>query len=108
MPPRPATPFVGLKSSLRTDACSEALRGLSAGLNACPTTTTTKPMEALEIRLAACCFIQRVITRLEEAGWLYEAQCLTDDYDRGLRLLPELLMVRDDAERLAAVLEANQ
>jgi hypothetical protein len=72
------------------------------------TTTTTNTMRELELRLAACCFITRVINRLDDAGWGYEAQCLTDDYDRSLRWLPELLMVRDDAERLAAALEANQ
>lgn len=72
------------------------------------TTTTTEPMRELEIRLAACCFISRVINRLDDAGWLYEAQCLADDYDRSLSLLPELLTVRDDAERLAAALEANR
>lgn len=65
-------------------------------------------MKELELRLAACCFITRVINRLDDAGWGYEAQCLTDDYDRSQRWLPELLMVRDDAERLAAALEANQ
>jgi len=64
-------------------------------------------MEALELRLAACCFIQRTVNRLDDAGWTWEAQCLEDDYNRALRLLPELLMVRDDAERLAAALEAN-
>jgi hypothetical protein len=64
-------------------------------------------MRELELRLAACCLITRVINQLDAAGWLYEAQCLTDDYQRGLRRLPDLLMVRDDAERLAAQLEAN-
>ena len=57
-----------------------------------------------EIRLAACCTIQRVIGQLDAAGWRYEAQCLSDDYDRS-RALPDLLMVRDDAERLAAQLQ---
>ena len=72
------------------------------------TTTTIQTMQELEIRLAACCFITRVINRLDAAGWLYEAQALTDDYGRSLRRLSELLTVRDDAERLAAALEANQ
>ena len=65
-------------------------------------------MREHELRLAACCFIARVINQLDDAGWLHEAQCLTDDYGSALRLLPELLMVRDDAERLAAQLEANR
>ncbi|MEN9766727.1 MAG: hypothetical protein RLZZ32_687 [Cyanobacteriota bacterium] len=64
-------------------------------------------MRELELRLAACCFITRTINRLDDAGWFYESQCLLDDYERGLRVLPELLMVRDDAERLAAQLEAE-
>jgi hypothetical protein len=65
-------------------------------------------MREHELRLAACCFITRVINQLDDAGWLHEAQCLTDDYGSALRPLPELLMVRDDAERLAAQLEANR
>lgn len=66
-----------------------------------------QPMRENELRLAASCFITRTINRLDAAGWLYEAQCLLDDYERGSRVLPELLMVRDDAERLAAQLEAD-
>lgn len=65
-------------------------------------------MEALELRLATCCFIQNTINRLSDAGWFWEAQCLEDDYNQALRLMPELLTVRENAERLVALLEANQ
>jgi hypothetical protein len=63
-------------------------------------------MREHELRLASCFFITRTINRLDDAGWLYEAQCLLDDYERA-RLLPELLDVRVDAVRLAAQLEAE-
>lgn len=61
-------------------------------------------MTPQDLRLRASSTIQQVIGRLDAAGWFYEAQRLSDDYDRS-RALPDLLMVRDDAERLAAQLQ---
>lgn len=56
-------------------------------------------MTPQDLTLSAACTIQRVIGQLDAAGWSYEAQCLSRDFDRS-RALPDLLMVRDDAERL--------
>lgn len=64
-------------------------------------------MAPQDLFLQSCCTIQQVIGRLDAAGWHHEAQCLSDDFDRS-RALPDLLMVRDDAERLADALAAQQ
>lgn len=65
-------------------------------------------MEALELRLATSWFIQSTIDRLTEAGWAHEARCLEADFNRALRFMPELLMVRHSAELLAARMEATR
>jgi hypothetical protein len=65
-------------------------------------------MRVLELRLEASWFIQRTIDRLEAAECKQQAQCLESDFSRALRLLPELLMVRDNAERLADWLDAQE
>ncbi len=61
-------------------------------------------MTPQDLTLSATCTIQRVIGQLDAAGWSYEAQCLSLDFDRS-RALPDLLMVRDDAERLYVQLQ---
>ena len=65
-------------------------------------------MREHELRRAASCFITRTINQLADAGWGIEANNLASDFDRAGSFLPELLMVRDDAEHLAAQLEANK
>lgn len=51
--------------------------------------------------------IHAAIDRLNAAGWTHEAQSLADDCDRA-ESLPDLLMVRDDAERLVEQLMTEQ
>lgn len=63
---------------------------------------------AQDLMLQAAWNIQTAIGRLDAAGWSYEAQCLSDDYESSQRSLPDLLMVRDDAERLMEQLKAEE
>lgn len=58
------------------------------------------------LRFQVCREIQKAIRCLDSVGWSYEAQLLADDYDRAIRL-PDLLMVRDDAERLVEQMLTN-
>lgn len=52
--------------------------------------------------------IAAAIAALDQAGWHRDADLLQRDAARAGTCLPDLLMVRDDAERLLAELEANQ
>lgn len=79
--------------------------GPSAALSSNHTTTTEdNTVTPQDLMLSAAWTIQQVIGQLDAAGWRYEAECLSRNFDRS-RALPDLLMVRDDAERLAQELQ---
>jgi hypothetical protein len=62
----------------------------------------------LELRMATRGFVMRTIHLLDEAGWALEAQGLADGLAKAERDIPELLTVRENAEHLAAQLEATR
>jgi hypothetical protein len=78
-----------------------ALLSTADAIQRSPTTATTAMDHAAAIR--------QTIANLQAAGWAEEARLLEQDLDRlgAAPSLPDLLMVLEDAERLADSLAAN-